>query len=153
VPRRLVASSEFAEIWQTLVGSGREKKYSRARNRITDLLGVDYMRDSEAFFQSRLEQIRAEGRYRTFAGLKRRVGAYPRAYDHSLQSEVTVWCSNDYLGMGQHPAVRAAMHEAIGPTPLHSDPDILWLSYRQILVTAGPVRRRRLRGDGRSAWR
>jgi len=71
------------------------------------------MRDSEAFFQSRLEQIRAEGRYRTFADLKRRVGAYPRAYDHSLQSEVTVWCSNDYLGMGQHPAVRAAMHEAI----------------------------------------
>ena len=74
---------------------------------------MDYMRDSEAFFQSRLEQIRAEGRYRTFADLKRRVGAYPRAYDHSLQSEVTVWCSNDYLGMGQHPAVRAAMHEAI----------------------------------------
>jgi 5-aminolevulinate synthase len=41
------------------------------------------------------------------------VGAYPRAYDHSVQSEVTVWCSNDYLGMEQHPAVRAAMHEAI----------------------------------------
>jgi 5-aminolevulinate synthase len=71
------------------------------------------MRDSEAFFQSRLEKTRAEGCYRTFADLKRRVGAYPRAYDHSLQSEVTVWCSNDYLGMGQHPAVRAAMHEAI----------------------------------------
>jgi 5-aminolevulinate synthase len=71
------------------------------------------MRDSEGFFQSRLEQIRAEGRYRTFADLKRRVGAYPRAYDHSLQSEVTVWCSNGYLGMGQHLAVRAAMHEAI----------------------------------------
>jgi 5-aminolevulinate synthase len=71
------------------------------------------MHDSEAFFQSRLEHIRSEGRYRIFADLKRRVGAYPRAYDHSLQSEVTVWCSNDYLGMGQHPAVRAAMHEAI----------------------------------------
>src|SRR6202163_4350008 len=71
------------------------------------------MRDSETFFQSRLEQIRAEGPYRTFADLKRRVGAFPRAYDHSLKSEVTVWCSNDYLGMGQHPAVRAAMHEAI----------------------------------------
>src|SRR3984893_366952 len=113
MPRRLVASSEFAEIWQTLFGSSREKKHSRARNSITHLSGVDYMRDSEAFFQSRLEQIRAEGRYRTFADLKRRVGAYPRAYDHSLQSEVTVWCSNDYLGMGQHPAVRAAMHEAI----------------------------------------
>jgi 5-aminolevulinate synthase len=71
------------------------------------------MHDSEAFFQSRLEHIRSEGRYRTFADLKRFAGACPRAYDHSLQSEVTVWCSNDYLGMGQHPAVRAAMHEAI----------------------------------------
>src|ERR1700726_893738 len=71
------------------------------------------MRDSETFFQSRLEQIRAEGRYRTFADLKRRVGGYPRAFDHSLKSDVTVWCSNDYLGMGQHPAVRAAMHDAI----------------------------------------
>jgi 5-aminolevulinate synthase len=71
------------------------------------------MHDSEAFFQSRLEHIRSEGRYRTFADLRRCVGAYPRAYDHSLQSQVTVWCSNDYLGMGQHPAVRAAMHEAI----------------------------------------
>jgi 5-aminolevulinate synthase len=71
------------------------------------------MHDSEAFFQSRLEHIRSEGRYRTFSDLKRCVGAYPRAYDHSLQSQVTVWCSNDYLGMGQHPAVRAAMHEAI----------------------------------------
>ena len=67
MPWRLVASSEFAEIWQTLVGSSREKKHSRARSRITHLSGVDYMRDSEAFFQSRLEQIRAEGRYRTFA--------------------------------------------------------------------------------------
>ena len=91
MPWRLVASSEFAEIWQTLFGSSREKKHSRARNRITHLSDVDYMRDSEAFFQSRLEQIRAEGRYRTFADLKRRVGAYPRASDHSLQSEVTVW--------------------------------------------------------------
>jgi hypothetical protein len=79
VPWRLVASSEFAEIWQTLFGSSREKKHSRARNRITHLSGVDYMRDSEAFFQSRLEQIRAEGRYRTFTDFKRRVGVYTLA--------------------------------------------------------------------------
>ena len=87
---RHAASSEFAEIWQTLFGSSREKKHSQARSRITLLSGVDYMRDSETFFQSRLEQIRAEGRYRTFADLKRRVGAYPRAYDHSSKSEITV---------------------------------------------------------------
>jgi 5-aminolevulinate synthase len=71
------------------------------------------MFDSESFFQERLGELRAEGRYRQFADMERRAGAFPRAYHHSLQAEVTVWCSNDYLGMGQHPAVSAAMHEAI----------------------------------------
>ena len=66
-------------------------------------------------FKSALEALRREGRYRVFADLKRRRGAYPTA-DHftpSGQHPITVWCSNDYLGMGQHPAVLAAMHEAI----------------------------------------
>src|ERR1700692_5137155 len=92
------------------------------------------MRDSEAFFQSRLEQIRAEGRYRPFPDLKRRVGAYPRAYDHSVQSEVTVWCSNDYLGMGQHPAVRAAMHEAIDCAGGGGTRNISRTSYYHVLL-------------------
>jgi 5-aminolevulinate synthase len=48
-----------------------------------------------------------------FADLERRAGAFPRAFDHRSGSEITVWCSNDYLGMGQHPQVLAAMHEAI----------------------------------------
>ena len=69
--------------------------------------------DYEGFFKTRLDALRAEGRYRVFADLERRAGDFPRAYDHRVGGEITVWCSNDYLGMGQHPDVLAAMHEAI----------------------------------------
>ena len=67
----------------------------------------------ESFFKTRLDALKAEGRYRVFADLERRAGEFPRAFDHRGGSAITVWCSNDYLGMGQHPAVIAAMHEAI----------------------------------------
>jgi 5-aminolevulinate synthase len=69
--------------------------------------------DFEGFFRERLDALRAEGRYRVFADLERRCGRFPRAFDHRVGDEVTVWCSNDYLGMGQHPAVLAAMQEAL----------------------------------------
>src|SRR5467141_2724490 len=69
--------------------------------------------DYEGFFRKRLGGLRAVGRYRVFADLERRCGRFPRAFDYRIGAEVTVWCSNDYLGMGQHPAVVAAMEEAL----------------------------------------
>jgi len=69
----------------------------------------------EAYFQAQLESLRKEGRYRVFADLERQVGNFPKAtyYNSHGPRDVTVWCSNDYLGMGQHQAVLDAMHEAI----------------------------------------
>src|SRR5580692_6147921 len=63
----------------------------------------------DMFFKQRLDALHSEGRYRVFADLERRRGRFPRALDHRVGVEVTVWCSNDYLGMGQHAAVLAAM--------------------------------------------
>ena len=72
----------------------------------------------EMFFRDQLGLLRKEGRYRVFVDLERQVGTFPRATYHGPRGahEVTVWCSNDYLGMGQNPAVLAAMHEALDKT-------------------------------------
>src|ERR1700730_6852009 len=69
--------------------------------------------DYEGFFRKRLDALRAEGGYRGFADIERRCGRFPRAFDHRIGAEVRVWCASDYLGMGQHPAVLAAMEETL----------------------------------------
>ncbi len=66
-----------------------------------------------------LNRLHEEGRYRTFIEIERENGAYPHAIwrkPDGTDQPVTVWCGNDYLGMGQHPAVLAAMHEALDAT-------------------------------------
>ena len=63
-------------------------------------------------FSSQLEKLKAEGNYREFVNLARDAGNFPLAFDHKLGKEITIWCSNDYLGMGQHPQVLNALVEA-----------------------------------------
>lgn len=71
--------------------------------------------DYQAKLDDALASVMEEGRYRVFADIKRHRGDFPRATFHTPQGsrEIIVWCSNDYLGMGQHPAVIDAMHSAI----------------------------------------
>ena len=74
-------------------------------------MSVDY----DKFIDQALGSLHDEGRYRVFTDLARRAGLFPRAWDHSgtTPREITVWCSNDYLGMGQNTDVLAAMKGAI----------------------------------------
>jgi 5-aminolevulinate synthase len=71
--------------------------------------------DYEAFFKDAIGQVKAEGRYRVFAELERHAGDFPHATNYVGEEtrEITVWCSNDYLGMGQHPKVLTAMKDAV----------------------------------------
>ncbi len=73
------------------------------------------MIDYDKYFADKIDALKKEGRYRVFADLERTAGDFPRArnYRDGKIKDITVWCSNDYMGMGQHPEVLAAMHEAI----------------------------------------
>ena len=75
--------------------------------------------DYNARLDTAIERLHEEGRYRTFIDIERKRGQFPHATwrkPDGSEAPVTVWCGNDYLGMGQHPVVLAAMHEAIEAT-------------------------------------
>lgn len=75
--------------------------------------------DYTAALDQALAKLHEEGRYRTFIDIERRKGQFPHAVwtrPDGQEQDITVWCGNDYLGMGQHPVVLAAMHEALDAT-------------------------------------
>ena len=92
--------------------------------------------DYESFFSERIEAKKRDGSYRSFKKVVRHAATFPRVQEHTAQGEhkpVTIWCSNDYLGLGRHPHVQAEVCEAVakygvgsggtrnisGSTPLH----------------------------------
>ena len=73
----------------------------------------------DAALDQALQRLHDEGRYRTFIDIERRKGHFPQAIwkrPDGREQDITVWCGNDYLGMGQHPAVLTAMHGALDAT-------------------------------------
>jgi 5-aminolevulinate synthase len=77
---------------------------------------VEHSVDFSAQLDAALDSLHTEGRYRTFIEIERQQGNFPHATwtrPDGSQQPITVWCGNDYLGMGQHPVVMAAMHDAI----------------------------------------
>ena len=89
--------------------------YMRGLPPVDPLHRSDGTMNYETYFQGELHALHMEGNYRVFCDLERRAGQFPRAthYNESGETPITVWCSNDYLGMGQHPDVLKAMHETI----------------------------------------
>ena len=72
--------------------------------------------DYDSIFQAAIERLHDEGRYRVFIDILRSKGSFPNArcfHGHNGPKPITVWCSNDYLGMGQHPSVVEAMEQAL----------------------------------------
>lgn len=67
----------------------------------------------DVLFSQSIDRLKDAGNYREFTDLQRRAGNYPRAMNHSVGREITLWCSNDYLGMGQHPVIADAICETV----------------------------------------
>lgn len=70
------------------------------------------MVDYQQYFADAINKLKRDGNYRVFTDLARIAGEFPKAMEYSTNKEVTIWCSNDYLGMGQHPDVIRAMEDA-----------------------------------------
>ncbi len=83
------------------------------RNKFSDASKMNGSFEYNIFFDQLLAGLKQEGRYRIFHDLGRIAGNFPVAHSYVTGKPVTVWCSNDYLGMGQHPKVTAAMKDAI----------------------------------------
>ena len=96
------------------VYSAPTENRSGSENRILEEFRQPSM-NYQKFFTDKIGALKEEGRYRVFADLERDAGNFPRAVNHRNNeiNDVTVWCSNDYLGMGQHPDVLSAMKSAI----------------------------------------
>ena len=104
---------EYVETAKALVFGGRSDYLTGIMSSETHAApGIDYDR---AFAQA-IDRLHAEGRYRVFIDILRNKGMFPNARcfaGHNGPKPITVWCSNDYLAMGQHPDVIAAMEEAL----------------------------------------
>ncbi len=86
--------------------------------------------DFDALFEDQLNALKEEGNYRYFAELERKCGKFPSAANHNDGEvrDVTVWCSNDYLGMGQHPKVIEAMEVPLEKTDIGIDEfSLVWI--------------------------
>ena len=100
-----------------------DRRVASSRSRKTEPAGRRGPLHYEHIFDQAIQRLHAEGRYRVFIDILRNKGAYPDARcfaGHNGPKPITVWCSNDYLAMGQHPEVIAAMEEAgirVSPSP------------------------------------
>jgi 5-aminolevulinate synthase len=102
---------------KTISGKYDENQVKRNLMPLSSLPKKNIVKDTamgfyDSFFENRLADLHREGRYRVFADLERQVGRFPKAVyrdDAGREKEVTIWCSNDYLGMGQHQKVIEAM--------------------------------------------